>query len=300
MRTWALLILLMTPQAAVANEYLSKGRALYESLRFAEAIEQLRIAREVPTSSPAQTREVLDLLARCLIAEGEVEEAERALTELLTIDPSVDLDRALSPKILEVFDRVKERLYPKDYVRLRADRAPPGIARLQVVDPWRQVAQVRVQLQRGAAFVPVAARREQDAWVATLSDGSAPRVTWYAQAVDEAGKVVATLGTPEQPYVFDAVPSAALPAPKTPPSPGASSFRTRAAWGAVGVAVLAGAAGGVMQYRSQAALARYERAEWAYQRRSNYERATSDARWAAGLFVGAGALAASAAVMWTW
>ena len=107
---------------------------------------------------------------------------------------------------------------------------------------------------------------------------------------------------PERPKVLAAAPAAAVATvPPTPASPPEGIFaRKPAAWISAGVALCAGIAGGYLQLRS-AELAAAARSEpWSNTARETHARATSEASWAAGLFVGAGAAGAASAALFVW
>lgn len=296
--TFAAGLLLAT--VAAANPYLEEGRRLYDGLRFSEAISQLLVARAVPNASVAERVETLDLLGRSLIAEGRLPEAEEAFTALLTLAPSTELDPSLSPKILEVFTAVKVRLYPEGYVLLRPLSAPPRVVRVALLDPWRQVAQVTAELRTAEGWRPLATTEAEGTWTAQLPPLSTGEPQWAFEARSPAGKVLARIEGPPRPAVAEPL-SAAVGSGPARAEAGVhqgAPLRRSAAWAATATAVVAGVAGGIMQYRSAAAVERREGTEWVDQGRAWDRRAQSDARWAAGLFVGAGAAAVTATALW--
>ena len=65
-----LVLLVQLAFAQPGNPYLEKARELARDLRFADAISELEIAKQVPGLDVQQRREVVELLARCQVAEG--------------------------------------------------------------------------------------------------------------------------------------------------------------------------------------------------------------------------------------
>ncbi|MFP2909048.1 hypothetical protein ACLESD_29200 [Pyxidicoccus sp. 3LFB2] len=138
----AVTLLVVLGQAAPANPYLEQARTRYEALRFAEAVELLELAEQVPSSTGAQRLDILELRARCELAEGRRAEAEATYERMLMLDPRAEPPSDLSPKILETFQAVKARLFPAGYVALKDLPAAEGLVRVEVVDPWRRVEAV--------------------------------------------------------------------------------------------------------------------------------------------------------------
>ncbi|MFP2933336.1 hypothetical protein ACLESO_50955, partial [Pyxidicoccus sp. 3LG] len=135
----AVTLLVVLGQAAPANPYLEQARARYEALRFSEAVELLELAERAPSSTRAQHLDILELRARCELAEGRRQEAEATYERMLMLDPRAEPPADLSPKILETFQAVKARLFPAGYAALKQLPAAEGLVRVEVVDPWRRV-----------------------------------------------------------------------------------------------------------------------------------------------------------------
>src|SRR5437016_3069698 len=107
----------LTALASGVNPYLAEARDFYAQLLYAKAEARLKLAREVPNSTPEERREVYDLLARSQVALGRTADAEASYSELLAVDPDAPPPEA-SPKIRDLFRRAKERTYPPRFVRL--------------------------------------------------------------------------------------------------------------------------------------------------------------------------------------
>ncbi len=295
-------LLLTLLLAQPANPYLDEARRLAKDLQFAEAIEQLKIARQVPQLSSAQQLEVLELLGRCQVAEGSRAAAEATFAKMLTLAPDAQLDRKLSPKILEVFDEVKQRLYPADFVRLSPQPARAGQGVLRLVDPWRRAAAlVLVRRLDGAAPVEQPIDLQDGAVSFELEAQPGQTLEWWLEARDPAGLVLAGFGSAQQPqqYAVPAVVASGLFAggPEAPPTP---RIQRPAAWILIAAAIAAGSAGGFLQVRSANRAREARAAEWSDAARATQLAAVSDATWAAGFFVGAGAAGAGGLVLFAW
>ncbi len=291
---WVALLLLAQP----ANPYFANGQALAQKLKFAEAIEQLKVARQVPGAP--ELVQVLELLGTCLVAEGARKDAESVFAELLELRPEHELERATSPKISEVFLDVKHRLYPGDSVTLRLVASRDGEELVQVQDPYRKVAHF--------AFV---ARDDGGPWkeaLVTPNETSlrlvvAPRpghsVEWYLEAREEEGRVLASLGNAEEPQRRAvALVGPMLVAHATP------RLERVPAWVAVGLSVVAGLVGALLQAQSLDLALRSQQGappnDWADTARATHQRAVTDATVATGLFIGAGLAAATGVVLFVW
>lgn len=185
--------------ALAANPYLDHGRQLFKGVRFEEALEQLQLARQVSSSTPAERREVLDLLGRTYLAVGKEKEAAQAFSDLLVDDPHAVLSGSPSPKVRATFLKAKEALYPKPFVRLDVIKDARGPTAVAVLDPWGEVAKVELKLKSGdGAFgtrvLPV------DAGRASLDTELSEGLVGYAQAVSQEGQVLASAGSADAPW----------------------------------------------------------------------------------------------------
>ena len=125
------------------SPWLDEARSLVEQLRFSDAITRLEVARQVRSLEPGELRQVLELLAYCQVAEGRRDAAEATYTTMLQADPSLQLSReSSSPKVLEVLEAAKKKLFPPDYVRLEEQPSPAGRVSLRLIDPWSLVREV--------------------------------------------------------------------------------------------------------------------------------------------------------------
>jgi hypothetical protein len=192
------------------NPHLEEGRQLYEKLKYPEAEARLKVAATVPGLSAAEQAETLDLLARAMLAQGRTADAERTYGELLAAQPHVD-DPQASPKVKAAFLRAKKSVYPEGFVRLVRGPAAPGQLELELVDPWRSVRTVAMELRRGEGAWSL---RELTAngrrYSVAMEPGPGEKVSCAVKATDEGGRVLATLGRREEPIVFEAAAAQAV------------------------------------------------------------------------------------------
>jgi hypothetical protein len=159
MKTVAIVMLLSaaaTSARAGQEDPLRTARDLYASTAYEEALSELTRVR----SGAAAAREADAYRAFCLVALGRNSEAEAVAEALVRTDPTVAVDlREASPRIVELFARVRRRILPqliRDEYRtaraLAAQQAPDADSHL-------------VQVQRMLADAEKAG-----AWDDTLAD----------------------------------------------------------------------------------------------------------------------------------
>jgi len=288
----------------VQNPYLDEGKRLFNELKYAEAIVQLEVARQVPGLSDAQAVEVMDLLARSQVAEGRRADAEKTYGDLLLLDPAFSPDRSLSPKILEAFDAAKARVFPSDYFKLELLASAPGTARLRIIDPWKRAASYeldeRLEGEPAWRLEPLTATQG----VLTIKLEAPPLRTleWYVIARDANADKVGGLGDAHEPQRMAAP---AVAATETPVTGVAATPRLQRGFGwalAVG-AVAAAVAGAVFQALSlSSSHAAQDRThpQFAADARASQQTAWVDADVAAACFIGAGVFAAGGVVVFAW
>jgi tetratricopeptide (TPR) repeat protein len=94
--------------SASSDSRMAEAHRLYDDAKYAEALATLdQLAAEQPTPGIHQYR------ALCLIAIGKGPEAERAMSEIVALDPFFALDdEAASPRVVTMFATVRRRLLP--------------------------------------------------------------------------------------------------------------------------------------------------------------------------------------------
>ncbi|MBI4819796.1 MAG: hypothetical protein HY791_26215 [Deltaproteobacteria bacterium] len=183
----------------------SARRLIEVELRFAEGAEILEslAQKELPRE---QKLDVYRLLGIAYVARGAPEAAQAAFGALLSLDPGFDLDPRLSPKILEVFNKVRAKMIERPkLVDVTAEVVGEQIIwKGRIEDPLRLAVDVMLYTRRPPeAFlgtkVSIDGLAHLDARLpATATDGEL-RVEYYVIARDVAGRIVAQVGSPEAP-----------------------------------------------------------------------------------------------------
>lgn len=286
--------------AQPSSPWLDEARVLVGNLRFADAIAQLEVARQVTSVTPAELRAVLELLAYCQVAEGRREAAEATYTSMLQADPSLELSReSSSPKVLEVLEAAKQRLFPPDYVRLEEQPSPAGWAALTLIDPWKQVRAVTLFERRDGGQWRETVLTESQGHVFRIALTVTGQLEWYVEARGEAGAVahVATRAEPRLLKVAAAVPAVVIaPAPKTSQGARVAGFVVLGLGLALG-AVATGLEVGGWNLRQAARDRSRAPGDFADTARTAERDGVTQQTWATGLFIGAGATAATGVVL---
>lgn len=275
-------VLFALAAATVGNAQLDSGRRLFHAMRYEQAAQQLWAARSDPKLEQDERRELFDLLARSLAAQGRRAEVESAYAELLTQDAEAPAPANAAPGIREAFRAAKERLYPPDFVKLARQTSAAGTLRVQVIDPWSQVASVALHEAPdagdfGAREVPRSGQRVEVA----LSAGTA---RCFLEARSQDGRVLARLGSAEAP--LRVATSALAAALVQPPPTGEAQARPRGhrrawlSWAVAGAAVAAGVAGAAFAASSASDWRSASTQRWASDTRALDERAREKARYA--------------------
>lgn len=272
-----------------AADQKARAESLYAAQRFPEARAVLKTIRASPEFSTKERVEVLHLLARCYLAEDNPAEAEATYVDLLAIDPRWNVPAMTSPKIVEVFNRTKSRIYASNFVGLSLGRGDNHGQWVHLVDPWSKVATLKMfrRLQGAASW------REQALPVETDVHLSEPEAdeTWYLEAYDEAQNRVAHLGTETAPQL-----SLRATLDKTGPAE-PTKARKIGGWAVLGIGAAVLTSAVVLQVASQGSSAQARQEAWADLARGHQERAVSQANWARGLFIGGGITAAAGATV---
>lgn len=226
-----------------ANPHVTKATELYDSMRYPEAEARLRIARDAPGTTLEERREIVDLLARSIIAQGRTEEAEGIYAELLAFDPATPNPPNASPKITETFLRAKRKVYPPNTARLERLAASPTTLRVRLIDPWQLVVSVTlVEGLTGKAMTESVLKVVNGEYNAIIGgDGRAHQA--YVEARNARSEAVARLGSPTVPLLFEAGEGAALVSTPVVVSP--EVLRARRRWPAWVIAVVSVVALGV-------------------------------------------------------
>jgi protein TonB len=116
MRTAAFLFLSLLAPAhaavAFAQTALDEARAQYEAAAYEDALVTLRKADEA--APPAERVQIEQYRALCLIALGQMADAERAVAALVAADPTyVPAPTIASPKVVSLVNDIRKRQLPR-------------------------------------------------------------------------------------------------------------------------------------------------------------------------------------------
>ncbi|MEO5740107.1 MAG: hypothetical protein ABIS29_05885 [Vicinamibacterales bacterium] len=134
-------LLLLTTLGVRAQENVAVARDLYTTANYEDALVVLN-RLDSPGSQPSDRMAINQYRAFCLLALGRMQEAERAIEAVLTVDllyrPS---DAAMSPRLRSAFAGVRQRILPsivqQEYARAKTafdrDDFPSAVAQFDRV-----------------------------------------------------------------------------------------------------------------------------------------------------------------------
>lgn len=207
------------------NQLLRQGLEFFEELEYERAVEVLSAALLEPGNSTQERLLIYRTLGTLYVFLDRPQEAGLALRQLLCVDASFDFGEYASPRIREVFERVRrewraagrpcqaqpEPVGPAPQpVNLDHDSprsASPGDEveiQITVDDPGHRVASVVLRYRAGGeeGFNEAQATMAgQGAYEATIPRDAVhpPAAEYYLQALDASGAPVASLGTARAP-----------------------------------------------------------------------------------------------------
>lgn len=106
------LLLAAAPAARADNPYLVQGVEAYENFEYKQALDLLEQAATHPGSSDEEKARVHLYLGFTRMTLGDRPMAERDFAKALQLDYHIELPQDLSPKIVAVFDKIKETIPP--------------------------------------------------------------------------------------------------------------------------------------------------------------------------------------------
>lgn len=117
-------ILLLTPPVVRAEDTVEVARDLYTSANYEDALAVLN-KLDSPGSQPSERMAINQYRAFCLLALGRMNEAERAIEAVLSVDLLYrPADAAMSPRLRAAFAGVRQRMLPaivqQEYTRAKA------------------------------------------------------------------------------------------------------------------------------------------------------------------------------------
>jgi tetratricopeptide (TPR) repeat protein len=180
-------------------------RLIKVELRYAAAIELLEPAlSDLELPQPLRI-EAYELLAQASIAKGSIEKAEAAYASLLELSPDHQLSPTVSPKIREVFERVKKRgTRPLRLSGLSVDVSTHRLAFSGTLeDPSARVSGVDLYIREAgeSSFRETPMEIDGESVKAVLESDirRGTRVDYYVIARGKSGEPLARVGGPESP-----------------------------------------------------------------------------------------------------
>ena len=123
--TAILLVIVVMPPEATAQDSLSAARDLYSAAEYESALQLLNRLRmgERPAD---QTRAIEQYRAFCLLALGRSADAEQAIAAVVTVEPMFrPSDAEVSPRVRSAFSEVRRKMWPslvlQRYTTAKAD-----------------------------------------------------------------------------------------------------------------------------------------------------------------------------------
>lgn len=110
----ALILLTAAPASRAGNPYLEQGIRAYEHFEYDQALELLEQAARHPDSTDQEKARVRLYLGFTRMTLGDRAMAKQEFAKALEHDYHVELPQDISPKIVSLFNKVKESIPPPD------------------------------------------------------------------------------------------------------------------------------------------------------------------------------------------
>jgi tetratricopeptide (TPR) repeat protein len=198
---------------------INTGRTQYDNLQFEEAIQTLSAALIRRGNSPQQEAAIFEALGLSYLALSRDDEADGAFRRLLANNPEHHLDAGTAPRIVEFFNRTRQRWIADGRpgaARVDAPARAPRPVTIEHVSPAQQTRSTALELtatltdpdRRSAGLVlawrsgshglfhRANAENRSGTFAAMVpaSDVRPPVVEYYLEAVDENGIAVTARG----------------------------------------------------------------------------------------------------------
>lgn len=212
----------LAPAAAAAQDnaaLVQTGRTQYDNLQFEEAVQTLSAAIIRRGNTPAQEAQVYETLGLSYLALSRDDEAEGAFRLMLAREPERRLDASASPRVIEFFNRARDRWVAEGRPGVVQANAAPRAARpvtiqhtsppqhargsdleltASLTDPDRRSNGLVLAWRAGSRglFHRATAQNRAGTFAATVPGAEVrpPVVEYYLEAVDESGIAVAARG----------------------------------------------------------------------------------------------------------
>jgi tetratricopeptide (TPR) repeat protein len=245
---WVFLLCVVATSAFGAERALVRADKLFEALEFDAAAAAYADALREPGTREERLR-AWKGLALSEAFMGQAKQAQAHFETLLSIEPDVEVSRALGPKIRKPYEAARKKMKGQQRGVLKVERRQDGRVEVALEHPPAVATELAVYVRHpgepgfkvteGAVPGPV------------LAPAAAVRaVEVYAEAKDAADGVLVERGSAQAPLRFEATeePPPAVVAAEEPPREEVSVERSRPVWpwvaGGVGV-VAAGVVAGI-------------------------------------------------------
>ena len=226
-------------------------RLITRELRYAAGIELIERALLEPDLTERTRVDAYRLLGIAYVARGKTESAEVAFDALLAVDPGYRLDRRISPKIRDVFERARAKVAPRivDVTALPEGRRVVVSARIE--DPRAVLTAVDLYARAGGESFErhrMTRTDERVEAVVDVPDLSRLRVDYFVvgRHDEEALARVADESSPLSVVVE-------RPAPAPTPAPEPKVYATWWFWTAAGVVIAGAVVGALVVFERDAA-----------------------------------------------
>ncbi|MBN1208486.1 MAG: hypothetical protein JXB05_26735 [Myxococcaceae bacterium] len=255
MRTFLVLLLCLGAASASGEERaLVRAERLFDGLEFDEAAKAFQEALREPGTREERIR-TWKGLALSEAFMGLSKKAQADFEALLSIEPSVQVNRGLGPKIRKPYDAARKRMRKKPRAELQVMRRQDGQVEAVLEHPTKLVLEVAVFVREPGEPDFKATRSVAPGPV--VAPASAVRaVEAYAVALDATEGILFEKGSATAPLRFNATeepPPAVVAAqepPRPEPLPRELERRAMPKWpivvGGVGLAVAAGVVAGIV------------------------------------------------------
>jgi len=235
-------VLLTTP-AFAQSRALAEAERAYQSVDFPAAHALAKKALEAGGADREQTARLYVLLAISAAAQGDSEAAKAAFVSALAVDPTLKLDKGLSPKVRDPY--LEARGYWGASSERLALSAKPSSDRehliIQLSDPASLVSKLELRIaEAGVATRPSFQLSATPATRFALPSQLRGRSYEYSlRALDRFGNVLAERGSDADPELVRIAPAAPSKGSTLAPAPHTRSYLLPATLGVAGLGAIA-------------------------------------------------------------
>ena len=245
--------------SAAAHPRVDEGRRLYEDLEYKKALLVLVEAAGTPGLTREETIIALHYLGLCQATLNDLGGAAQTFKRLLDIDPDFSLDRSTTPRVFDLFLRVKSTMHSQSPIEPKIAAAAekselalvhtaPASARpglpidltVSLSDPEGRVSQVMVRFRPlgQAVYSEIKTLATGDSMSAQIPGlfVVVPSIDYYIAALDASGRLLAHAGSERKPLSISV---------REPMKEGAPVYKRWWFWTVASAVVVGGAAAAV-------------------------------------------------------